>query len=285
MLGSHLARRGQSEGEGSPRPSCIFALLTRRREWLSQRVLISILNALGVGTVLNAAGIVIGGVLGMTMRKPLSPANQNFFKVMLGVGAVYFGLRLTWLSVSGTFLQMLKQVAIILLAMMLGRVTGRLLRLQKTSNRLGQFARERMERARPANPHRWSDGFNTCALLFCAAPLAVLGAVPDGLSGYYQPLIIKSVMDGLAVMAFVSSFGWGAALSALPVLAYQGTIVLLARWAEPLLREQGLVDPVNAVGGLLVFCVALIILELKKIELTDYLPSLAFAPLITWLWR
>jgi hypothetical protein len=61
--------------------------------------------------------------------------------------------------------------------------------------------------------------------------------------------------------------------------------VLLARWAEPLLREQGLVDPVNAVGGLLVFCVALIILELKKIELTDYLPSLAFAPLITWLWR
>ena len=245
----------------------------------------TLLSALGIGTLVNAAGIAIGGVLGLTVKKPVSPANQTFGKVMLGAAAVYFGLRLTWLSVHGPFLQMLKQVAIVLLAMMLGKMTGRWLRLQKASNRLGRFARERMERATPENPRRWSDGFNTCALLFCAAPLAVLGSVQDGLSGYCQPLIIKAVMDGLAAMAFAASFGWGAALSALPVLVYQGTITLLVRWAEPFLRGQDLVDPVNAVGGLLVFCVALIILELKKIELTDYLPSLAFAPLITWLWR
>jgi uncharacterized membrane protein YqgA involved in biofilm formation len=248
-------------------------------------VLDTIIDALGIGTVLNAAGIVIGGVLGLTMRKPLSPANQTFFKVVLGAATVYCGLRLTWLSVNGSFLQMLKQVVIVLLAMMLGKFTGRLMRLQKTSNRLGQYARDRMERATPANPHRWGDGFNTCALLFCVAPLAFLGAVQDGLSGYYQPLLIKALMDGLATMAFVAAFGWGAVLAALPVLACQGTIALLARSAEPFLRGQGLVDSIGAVGGLLIFCVALIILELKKIELTDYLPSLAFAPLIAWLWR
>jgi uncharacterized membrane protein YqgA involved in biofilm formation len=33
-----------------------------------------------------------------------------------------------------------------------------------------------------------------------------------------------------------------------------------------------------------VFCVALVIFEIRKIELTDYLPSLVFAPLLTlWL--
>ena len=245
----------------------------------------TILNALGIGTVLNAAGIVLGGVLGLMVRRPMSPANQIFFKVVLGAATVFFGLRLTWLSVHGPFPQMLKQVMIVLLAMMLGRFTGRLLRLQKTSNRLGQFARERMEQATLANPNRWSDGFNVCALLFCAAPLATLGAVQDGLSGYYPPLVIKAVMDGLATMAFVSSFGWGAALAALPVLVYQGSLALLVRSAEPFLRELGLVDSIGAVGGLLIFCVALIILELKKIELTDYLPSLVFAPLLTWLWR
>ena len=245
----------------------------------------TILNALGIGTVLNAAGIVVGGVLGLAARKPLSPENQTFFKVVLGAGTVYFGLRLAWLNVGGTFGQMLKQVLIVLLALVLGRFIGRLLRLQKTSNRLGQFARERMERATPANPHRWSDGFNTCALLYCAAPLALLGAVQDGLSGYYQPLVIKALMDGLATMAFVAAFGWGAALSALPVLVYQGTITLLLRSVEPFLRQQGLADSIDAVGGLLVFCVALVILELKKIELADYLPSLAIAPLLTWLLR
>jgi uncharacterized protein len=248
-------------------------------------VLGTILHALGIGTVLNAAGIVLGGVLGLTVKRPLSPANQAFFKVLLGIATIFFGLRLTWLSIHGPFLQMLKQGIIALLAMMLGRFTGRLLLLQKTSNRLGQFARERMERVTPTSPNRWSDGFNVCALLFCAAPLATLGALMDGLSGYYPPLVIKAVMDGMATMAFFSSFGWGTTLSALPVLICQGTVALLIQTAEPFLRNLGLVDSVGAVGGLLIFCVALIILELKRIELTDYLPSLAFAPLITWLWR
>ena len=40
----------------------------------------------------------------------------------------------------------------------------------------------------------------------------------------------------------------------------------------------------KAVGGLLVFCVAMVILELKRFELADYLPSLAVAPLVAWIW-
>jgi len=73
-------------------------------------------------------------------------------------------------------------------------------------------------------------------------------------------------------------------LAALPVLVFQGTITLLsAQFLKPFLEAHGLVDAVNAAGGLLVFSVALVILALKKIELADYLPSLIFAPLIAWL--
>jgi hypothetical protein len=123
-------------------------------------------------------------------------------------------------------------------------------------------------------------------VLFCAAPLAILGSVQDGLSGYCYPLAVKAVMDGLATMGFVLLFRWGVLFAALPVLAFQGTITLLcAQLLKPFLEAHRLVDSVNAAGGLLVFCVALVILELKKIELADYLPSLAFAPLLTWLLR
>ena len=109
-------------------------------------------------------------------------------------------------------------------------------------------------------------GFKTCAALFCAAPLAILGSVQDGLSGYYYPLAVKAVMDGLATMGFVRLFGWGVTLAALPVLAFQGTITLAcSQFLKPGLETRGLLDPVNAVGGLLVFCVALVILELKRI--------------------
>jgi uncharacterized membrane protein YqgA involved in biofilm formation len=95
-------------------------------------------------------------------------------------------------------------------------------------------------------------------------------------------------MDGLATMAFVGTFGWGAILAVVPVVAYQGTISLAAKALEPFLRDPinaPLLNALNATGGLLVFCIALIILELKKIELADYLPSLAWAPFIAWLWK
>ena len=115
--------------------------------------------------------------------------------------------------------------------------------------------------------------------------MALIGAIEDGLDGRWQTLGIKGVIDGLATMGFVASFGWGAILSVVPVVAYQGTITICAQLLAPLLRDHALLDSVNATGGLLIFCIALIILELKRIELADYLPSLVFAPLITWLWR
>src|SRR5436309_4474993 len=172
------------------------------------------------------------------------------------------------------------------MAVILGRLAARLVHRQKVSNQLGQGAREWIASAQPDAARRTSDGFKICAALFCAAPLGIIGALQDGLSGYFYPLAIKGVMEGLATMGFVWLFGWGTLLAALPVLALQGTITLLsAQFLEPFLNARGLLDSVNAVGGLLVFSVALVILELKKIELADYLPSLLFAPLITWVWR
>ncbi len=180
-----------------------------------------------IGTALNVAGILIGGLVGLMRRKPLSPAHESYVKAALGAFTVFYGLRLVWISLNGSFPQILKQLLIAVLALMLGKMTGRLLRLQKMSNRLGQDARERIAAAGPANPRRLSEGFKACAALFCAAPLAILGSVQDGLSGYYYPLAIKAVMDGLATMGFVSLFGWGVLLAAVPVLAFQGTITLL----------------------------------------------------------
>jgi uncharacterized membrane protein YqgA involved in biofilm formation len=239
-----------------------------------------------IGTALNVAGILIGGLAGLGRRKSLSPVNESFFKVALGAFTIFYGLRLTWLSLNGTFLQILKQLLIAVVALMLGRVAGRLLRLQKMSNRLGRLARERIAATKPADPGRLSEGFKTCAALFCAAPLAILGSVQDGLSGYYNSLAVKAVMDGLATMGFISLFGWGVMIAALPVLVFQGTITLAcAQYLRPFLETHSLVDPVNATGGLLVCTVALVILQLKKIELADYLPSLAFAPMIAWVFR
>lgn len=238
------------------------------------------------GTALNVAGILVGGVAGLARRKPFSPTQESYLKAALGAFTVFYGLRLAWMSLNGSFPQILKQLLVAVVALMLGRIAGRLLRLQKMSNRLGRAARDRIAAAKPNDPRRASEGFKTCASLYCAAPLAILGSVQDGLSGYYYPLAVKGVMDGLATMGFTRLFGWGVMLAALPVLAFQGTLTLLCwQFLKPVFEARGLIDSINLTGGLLVFCVALVILELKRIELADYLPSLLFAALLAWVFR
>ena len=242
-----------------------------------------------IGTILNVSGILLGGIVGLIRRKPLSPQREAFCKVALGAFTVFYGLRLTWLSLNGSWFQILKQLLIAVLSLIVGRLIGRLLRLQEISNSIGRNARARITNVNPNDPRRMSAGFKACAALYCASPLGILGAVQDGISDYFYPLAIKGVIDGLATMGFVMMFGWGVILAALPVLAFQGSIWLLcAHVIRPFLQAHAqipLVDSINAVGGLLIFCLALIILGIKKLEVADYLPSLLVAPLVTLLWR
>jgi uncharacterized protein len=239
-----------------------------------------------IGAILNAAGIAVGGAAGLVRDRALSEGQESFCKVGLGVLTVFYGLRLTWLSLSGGLGEILKELGVVILALMLGKATGQLLRLQRLSNRLGRAARKGLDAATPNAGRKAGDGFKVCALLFCAAPLGILGAVQDGVSGYYYPLAVKAVMDGLAALGFARVFGAPVILAAVPVLAMEGTITLIcAGPLAPWLAARGLVDPLNATGGLLVFSVALVILGLKRIELADYLPSLMFAPVLAWLVR
>ncbi|PYK97965.1 MAG: hypothetical protein DME19_14365 [Verrucomicrobia bacterium] len=238
-----------------------------------------------VGTIINAAAILFGGVAGLTAKKQLPLAHQTALKILLGAFTVYVGLSAAWQGLHGGFLQILKQLGIVLLSLMLGNLTGKLLRIQKSLNRLGQYAKQEISEATADNRSRFSEGFITGSILFCLTPIAVLGSLQDGLGDNFKPLAAKAVMDGLATMAFVSAFGWGVTVAVIPVVAWQGTISLLAGLARPWLEKYSLSDPINATAGLLVFCVALIIFELKKIELADYLPSLIYAPLLTWMWR
>ncbi len=233
-----------------------------------------------VGTIANAVGIAIGGVLSLVLKKSPTSTTQSWLKLVVGALTAYVGLRLTWTSLEGTLGQMLLQTGIVVLAMMLGKLAGRLMGMQRLSNRLGRFARVEMETV-PAGRGRFADGFKTCTVLFCASPLGILGAVQDGLSAYYAPLFLKAVVDGLTAFALARQFGWGIIVSAIPVLAWQGTITLIANALAPWLESYQLIGSINATGGLLVFSVALVMLGLKRIGLADYLPALLIAPLLT----
>ena len=132
--------------------------------------------------------------------------------------------------------------------------------------------------ARPARANLPAD------VVFCASPLGVLGAVQDGLGGHWYALGVKAMLDALTAMSLVRPFGPGITAAAVPMVAFQGTVSLLARWLGPLAPNPALVDTANATGGMLVFCTALLLFNVRKVQVADYLPSLLFAPLLRWLW-
>jgi uncharacterized membrane protein YqgA involved in biofilm formation len=217
----------------------------------------------------------------------MKPSTQQMLKLLLGALTVYVGLKTTWSSLTFEkgFWSVVKQMTIVIVAMSIGKLVGRLLHLQKGINHLGRYARERFEKSQTEQPSKFGEGFITATLLFCVGPMAILGSVQDGLSNNWHTLGVKALLDGLATMAFVATFGWGVILSVIPVVAYQGTITLCARLLAPYLENKAVLDSINATGGLLVFSIALVILEIKRVDLADYLPSLAVAPLLTALWR
>lgn len=241
------------------------------------------------GAFLNAIGILLGGLWGLVLRKPLSLRTQLFFRSLLGLSTVFFGLRLVWVSLDGTFLATLEQILVVLLALVTGFWMGKLLRLQHWSNRLGRRAGQVIAPAQTNAPRKAGEGFAACTVLFCAAPLGWLGAVADGLSDYFWLLAVKAFMDALAMTSFIKIFRWPAALSVFPVLAFLGGIALACRlYAAPFLEAHSLhahhlINSVNATAGLIACAVVLVIFEVRKVELANFLPALAIAPLLAWL--
>ena len=237
-----------------------------------------------IGAFLNALGILLGALAGLAGRGELSARTQGWLKSALGAFTAFCGLQLVWQNIGGGFFHALKQLLLAGLAVVLGNLLGKILGLQKISNRLGRYAAGLLASG-PSATGKKSGGFIAGTILFCAAPLGIVGAVTDGLGGYFFPLALKAVMDGLATVGFVKIFRWPAALAAVPVFFFLNDIALAVHaFALPWLDAHHLVSAVNAAAGLVIGATALVVLEARRVELANYLPALAVAPLLArWL--
>lgn len=128
----------------------------------------------------------------------------------------------------------------------------------------------------------FAKGFVMAALVFCVGPMTVLGSFQDGLTGAYETLAVKSVLDGFTAVALASTLGWGVVFSSIVVLVYQGALTLGAVWVKPLLSESVVLE-MTAAGGLLIVGIGLNILGLTKIRIANMLPALVIAPVLVML--
>jgi len=227
-----------------------------------------------LGTFINVGAILLGGLVGLVAGNKIPVKFRQTMVSGLGLFTLAYGIYIFTET---------NNMLIPLGALILGTMVGEWLKLEERLESLGSFLQAKFNRAEEAHSieaQRFISGFVTSSLLFCIGPMAILGAIQDGLSGNFQMLAIKSLLDGLASVAFASSLGVGVLFSALPVLVYQGAISLSAR-ALGQGFDASVVAEMTAIGGVILAGIAISnLLEIKKIRTGSFLPALVFAVLI-----
>ncbi len=227
------------------------------------------------GTLINVVSILIGSFLGLLFGSRLPERFKHTVTAGLGLFTLSIGLSMFLKS---------EESLIVLGGLLIGAILGEWWKIEEGLENLGAYLEARFGGGNSAeDSNRFIRGFMTASLLFCIGPLAILGAIQDGLVGDYELLAVKSVLDGFASLAFASTLGVGVAFSALAVLLYQGGISLLAAQLDQLITTPMMTEMV-AVGGVILIGLAISsLLEIKKIRVGSFLPALAIAPLIVWI--
>ncbi len=224
------------------------------------------------GTLINVAAVLAGTVVGVLLGGRLPARLQE--RVLAGLGLVTLvvgmDLALAWRETNPLY---------VLGAVLLGGLVGEALSIERRLEALG----DRIQVAvADRGGGRVSEAFVTASLLFCVGPLAVVGPIQDGLTGDVGTLATKSVLDGFASIALASTLGWGVALSAGLVLAYQGSIALAADAFDEIMRGEALAA-LTSTGGVLILGISLKLLALKDVRVGNFLPALPLAPLLVGL--
>jgi len=231
------------------------------------------------GTLINVATILIGSTLGLIFGARVPDRLKATVTSGMGLFTAAIGIQM--------FLKT-ENSLIVLSALLIGAFLGEWWKIEDRLQSLGQILERRFvkggtETDIEAGSNKFVRGFLTASLLFAVGPMAILGAIQDGLTGKYDLLAVKSVLDGFASLAFSSTLGVGVMFSSPIIFVYQGGISLLAAQLNALVT-QSMMNEMTAAGGVILISLALSsLLEIKKIRSGNFLPALAIAPLIVWI--
>ncbi len=231
----------------------------------------------GMGTLVNTGAVIAGGIAGTLLRSGIPEKYKKTVMQAIGLSVMFIGI-------SGTIKEMLviaagnkldrQFIMLMIFSLVLGGLTGEFLKIEKRLENIGVWFQSKI----PAREGAFAEGFVTASLVYCVGAMAIVGSLEDGLSGNPSTLYAKAILDGVSAVVFAATMGIGVAFSAIPVLAYQGAITLLAGVIKPWLNDI-VISQMSLVGGILIFAIGINLLELKKINVGNLLPAV-FIPVL-----
>lgn len=221
-----------------------------------------------LATIVNAAAIIAGSIIGLLLKKGLSKRLEQAVFAAAGITSLVVGIQMIMKT---------GHVLAFAVALILGGLVGTAIGIEDAVLRLGERLKSRF--ARKDEGGNFALGFLNASVLYCAGAMAIVGSFKAGTEGDFDLIYTKSVLDGAMSIIFASALGVGVAFSALSVFAYQGILTLASVWIKPYVSDLMLAE-VTGIGGALVIMIGLGLLDIKKLKTADFLPALVFTVLL-----
>ncbi len=222
-----------------------------------------------IGTLVNIIAIVAGGTIGLLLNKKLPDRFVRIFFQVIGLFTLYLGMSMALETT---------HVLHMIMALIIGALVGEALNLQKGAEQISGFLKTRLN----IGNEKFTEGLLTAFLLYCMGSLTILGAIEEGMDGSPKLLYVKSLMDGISSIALASGLGIGVLFSIVPLFLYQGGITFFASIFGDFFPAV-MITEMSAVGGILLIGMSINILDIKKINVMNMLPSLVVIIILLWL--
>jgi uncharacterized protein len=220
-----------------------------------------------IATLINAAAIILGSLIGVLL-------GRNFPDRVRDI--VYQGIGLCVLVIGLDMAMQYGSIILVVFSVLLGAVTGELLKLDQKMTSFGDWLKGRIK----SKDARFTDGFVTASLIFCIGSMAILGSIDEGIRGDRTILLTKSILDGFICIPLAATYGIGVLFSALPIILYQGSITIAASQSQAFFSPE-IITQITSVGGLLIMGIGLTLLDIRRVNVTNLLPSLVYVVLFT----
>lgn len=236
---------------------------------------------IGLGTVINTAGIVLGGLTGHYFGRLLRERHQVSLTAACGISVLFIGI-------AGAMQGMLTindgiitsgQTMLVTICLALGALIGETINIEGLFERFGEWLKIKTGNAKDKG---FVNAFVTASLTVCIGAMSIIGAIQDGILGDWSILATKAVLDFVIIMVMTCSLGKGCGFSAIPVLLFEGLITLSASLLKPVMTDSAL-DYLSLIGSILIFCVGLNLIWGKKVRVANMLPAVVLAVVAAFL--
>lgn len=236
---------------------------------------------IGLGTIINTVGIIVGGLFGFLFKKVLNERIQDTLRKAVGVAVLFIGIAgaLEGILVIKDGVVSTQHLLLIVVCMALGGLVGEVVNIEGGFEKFGNWLQNKTG---SNGDNKFVEGFVMTSFTVCIGAMAIVGAIEDGLTGDYTILLTKTLLDIVTVTIMTASLGKGCIFSAIPVFLLQGSVTLLATLLVPVFTAEALTN-LSVVGNVLIFCVGLNLVWGNKVRVANFLPAIVFAVIFAFL--